>query len=128
MSENLALELTKIWREIERLQQREAPVGATGAGGGFRFYRYAAIAAVAQTIVPDAINDVVRGLRIMWVGYTSGGAFFTGSSSCANGASLDLYNVLGDILTLSVAAGGAATVVRTGGALTYDLAAWLVWL
>ena len=128
MSEDLARELGKIWREIDRLQQREAPVGATGAGGGFRFYRYAAIAGVAQTVVPDAINDVTRGLYIMWTGYTSGGLFFAGANSCANSASLNLYNVLGNILTLSVAAGGAATVVRTGGAFTYDLSAWLVWL
>lgn len=100
----------------------------SGAGGGFSHFRYAAIAGAAVTIIPDDENDVTRGLRIMWAGYTSGATFFSGCDQCVNGATLNLFNVAADTLQLAVSAGGAATVSRTAGALTYDLSVWLVWL
>jgi hypothetical protein len=86
----------------------------------------------ARSVVPDGTGDVLYLLGGMGVTRASSGATaatsFLGASAVAPGGSQVLYSSGGDICALQVAANGAITVQRTGGALTYKVGLWLLWL
>ena len=128
MSENLARELGNIWQEINRLRAIEIPWGAgSGDAGHWRFWAAAAVAGVAVTVVADGGGDVTAGLSFLYAVTTSGGAWVGGAATCANGASVNLYNVGPDTMALSIAVSGVVTVKRTAGALTYDVSILGTW-
>lgn len=105
-----------------------------GTIGGFIFYEFDGVDGTARTVIPNAAGDVVYGVMPIWAvrasdGTTRSGAWSTGGTVLlAPGATTDIYSIGANILQLQVAANGAVTVQRTGGALTYKVVLWLVWL
>ena len=95
--------------------------------GGFMYWEYDGVGAAAQTIIPNAAGDVVYRLSISYVVRASDTTTFSGSIGINNGANANIDPGAGT-LTLAVAATGAATIQRTGGALTYKVALWLLWI
>jgi len=98
-----------------------------GGTGGWKHFAVDAVAGVAVTLIPDDEDDVVTGIAFLYSGRTSGGVGFSGAATCANGATVNLYNVAGNTFVLAVAANGSMTVQRTGGALTYSVGLLGVW-
>lgn len=95
--------------------------------GGFLYWEYDGVGAAAQTIIPNGAGDVLYVLGGHYVQRASDASEFAGSIYVAPGASIDMDPGAG-VLALAVAANGAVTVQRTGGALTYKVALWLLWL
>ena len=88
----------------------------------------AAIDNVAQTIIPGGAQDVTALLTIVYAAQLIGVGVAGGVTTCAPGATVNLYNAGGNTLTVTVAAGGEATIARSAGAGTYNVSLWLVWL
>jgi hypothetical protein len=120
---------------------RNLGVGTTSPNGrlhgydtisGFMHWKFDGVDGTARSVVPDGTGDVLYLLGGMGVTRASSGATaatsFLGASAVAPGGSQVLYSSGGDICALQVAANGAITVQRTGGALTYKVALWLLWL
>lgn len=85
--------------------------------------------ATATTIIPDqATIDVKQLLRFEAIVKPSTGSADTVEGSVAVSGSVSLYSSGVNILTLAVAASGAVTLQRTGGALTYDVRLRLEWI
>jgi hypothetical protein len=99
---------------------------------GFLHWKYDGVDGTARSVVPDGVGDVLYLLGGMGVTRASSGATaatsFLGASAIAPGGAQVLYSSGGDICSLQVAANGAITVQRTGGALTYKVGLWLLWL
>jgi hypothetical protein len=99
--------------------------------GGFLHWKYDGVDGTARTVIPDGAGDVLYYATGLFQVRTSGGALsLTGSSLgiLSPGTSQDLYNNAGNILSFAVAANGSVTVQRTGGALTYKVNLWLLWM
>ena len=111
-------------RHLETLEN----LGQVGPQHIAHWSNAAAIDNVAQTVIPAGGQDVTALLTLLYAANLIGGASAGGVTTCAPGASVDLYNAGGEILTLTVAAGGAATIARSAGVGTFDVSLWLVWI
>jgi hypothetical protein len=76
------------------------------------------------------LNVVTRVLRAMYVVHEiAGGGTGAGEvTATPGGGAVNLYNVGGDMLTLTVGAGGDVTVQRAAGVSTYDIVLLMVWI
>lgn len=98
--------------------------------GGFMHWKYDGVDGTARTVIPDGAGDVLYCLSGLFQFRTSAGVLSVASNigNLAPGVATDLYNSAGNILQLQVAANGSVTVQRTGGALTYKVNLWLMWM
>lgn len=96
---------------------------------GFMHWEYDGVAGVAQTVIPNGAGDVVYYLSVRAATRASDGGVQSKSGSIAPGNTIDVYDDAGgNVCTLTVAADGSITIVRTAGALTYKVGLWLLWL
>jgi len=99
--------------------------------GGFLHWKYDGVDGTARTVIPDGTGDVLYYATGLFQVRTSGGAISATGSTIGlitPGTAQDLYNNAGNILSFAVAANGSVTVQRTGGALTYKVNLWLLWM
>lgn len=100
-----------------------------GTIGGFLYWEYDGVGAAAQTIIPNGAGDVsyiLGGYYVMRASdTTTRAAPLPGTLTPGNSADIDPG---AGVLTLAVAADGSVTIQRTGGALTYKVAFWLLWI
>jgi hypothetical protein len=99
--------------------------------GGFLHWKYDGVDGTLRTIIPDGAGDVLYYATGIFQARTSGGnnAITSTIGLIAPGAGgQDFYNNGGNILHFDVAANGSVTVQRTGGALTYKVNLWLLWM
>ena len=88
-----------------------------------------AITGVAQEIIPAGVEDVTAILTIVYaVERVTAGLSSNGVNGVVPGANVNLYSVGGNILTVTVAAGGQATIAVSGGADTFNVSLWLLWV
>lgn len=95
--------------------------------GGCALFVKTGIVGSAQTLIPDGAGDVVRGCRIMGVGYSSAPAPFDISSFIAPTGNYDIV-VGSSTLRFSVSSAGALTVIRQAGTHTFQISVWVIWL
>ena len=96
---------------------------------GFMHWEYDGVDGTARTVIPNGAGDVVYTSHWTYVVRTSGAdvaADDTGQVPPGN--SVSLWDNAGNVLTLAVAADGSVTVQRTGGALTYKVGLWGLWI
>lgn len=103
-----------------------------GTGGWLKVSK-TGIVGSAQTIIPDGTGDVLYVLGGRAVVRDSAGAVVhleigSGGSGITPGGSQVLTTAVGNAITLSVAANGSVTVVRTAGTRTFTLGLDLAWL
>lgn len=99
---------------------------------GFLHWKYDGLDGTARTIIPDGAGDVQY--IVFCVGFVvraSDGTVVASNTAGAGiipGGAVFLYNTGGNTVTLTCAANGSLTVARTGGAFTYKVGLWLLWL
>ena len=98
-----------------------------GGTGGWKHFAVDAVAGAAVTLIPDDEDDVVSGVSFLYVVLTSGAVWVGGAATCGNFGSVNLYNVAGNTLVLTVNANGSMVVQRTAGAWTYNVGILAVW-
>ena len=99
--------------------------------GGAAFWMYNGVDGTARTVIPDGTGDVLYYATGLFQVRTSAGANAIATTIgliAPGGGGQDLYNAGGNILHFDVAANGSVTVQRTGGALTYKVTLWLMWM
>jgi len=100
-----------------------------GAVSGLMHWEYNGLAGVAQTIIPNAAGDVTEMIYVQSVVTEVTGAGREGHTSWVEpGGSQIIYDDGVDTVTLSVAAAGNVTIVRTAGADTFRVSLWLMWI
>jgi len=101
---------------------------AVGAFNAAHWSNLTPVTGVAQAVIA-AGNPVTALLTLVYsVQQIAGGATAGGVTTCAPGATVNLFNVGPDTLTVTVAAGGAATLAVSAGGDTYNASLWLVWV
>jgi len=82
-----------------------------------------------QIFIPDGYQDVTAVLGILFVvERITAGLFNSGGAAMAPGGTFNLYNVAGNILRVSVTAGGEASIAVAGGVDTYNVSMLSLWI
>jgi hypothetical protein len=110
------------------LAQHVEPLQGYEDISGFLHWEYDGIDGTARTVIADGPGDVAYRLTILHATRASDGATNGGVLSTAPGGSQYLYSNAGEDCKILVSAGGAVTVQRTAGTLTYKVTLWLLWI
>lgn len=96
---------------------------------GLLKYEFDGLDGTARTLIPDGAGDVLYSVSFWALIRSSGGTVVhVLPTNVAPGANVNMYSSGADIVQFQVAANGAVTVQRTGGALTYKVSLLLHWL
>jgi len=86
------------------------------------------VAGTPVTIVPDGSGDAAHGVTVTYRVVTSGGDAGGGAVTVDLGDTYDLFDDGTNVLTLTVAANGSVTIVRSGGSVTFDISLQAIWI
>ena len=96
--------------------------------GGFMYWEGDGVDDTPVTIIPNGAGDVQYLLRVISVVRGSGGDTSGETNNIEPGSGAVLAVITAGNLTLSVAADGSVTIVRTAGAGTFKVALWMTWI
>ena len=115
----------------ERLRHLETAesLGQVGPQHVAHWSNDTAITGAVQTVIPGGTQDVTAILTLLYaVQQIAGGGSAGGATTCIPGATVNLYNAGGNTLTVTVAAGGDATIATSAGVDTYNVSLLLLWI
>lgn len=81
----------------------------------------------SDVIIPNGTGDVAHLLQATWQVYDQSSVVQGSSGQVTPGNTLDIFTNASDIVTLTVAANGEASIARSGGSLTYTVILNLFW-
>lgn len=130
----VASENVTLWADastgVESPLIRETTYPAGSAGPGYRgFWTWNDVDNTARTVIPNGAGDVTGILTVTYAVSESGGGTSGGTTTATpGGGAVNLYTDGVDTFTLTVAADGSVTVVRSAGAATADIVLNMVWI
>jgi len=113
---------------IRRLETQEQ-LGQVGQQHVSHWSNNSVINGISQTIIPagsmgvTAIMTIVYAVERITAGLSAGG-----TNTVSPGATVNLYNVGGNTLTVTVSVGGEVSIAVSAGLDTYNVSLWLVWV
>lgn len=111
------------------LAQHVEPLRGYETISGVKHWEYDGIDGTARTVIADGAGDVVHASLVFYVLRASNNYRSAGDTGLlVPGSTIDLWNSGADICVVAVSAGGAMTVQRTAGTLTYKVALWVLWI
>ena len=110
---------------LRHLETMES-LGQVGPGGVAHWSNATPLDAAVQELIPAGGVGAV--LNVLYVSECIGVGIRAGMADGAPGGTFDVYNAGGHTLTVTVAAGGQATIARSAGVQTFAVSLLMLWL